>query len=222
MPWIPLVAAGVGLAQSVIGGIKAKKAREQMEAMQPPKAAQDQSVSRYYNEALRRYGTAPTSTFAYKNAMQNVGRNQNFALNALRDRRGLIGGVSSIVGRSNDAALNAASIAEREQANRFAALGGATSRKSADDRYLFGQNQLAPYQKDLTLTGMKAQANAQTMNTGISNIYSGLMNYGMANPDGFKWSNAKIGRKIAATPGLSRAGVYGNPSIDNEYGAPPQ
>jgi len=179
MPWMALVTAGIGLAQSVVGGIKAKKAREAAEKMQVPTAQEDKSISRYYNEAMRRYNTAPTSTYAYKNMMAGINRNQAAGLNALRDRRGLIGGVSSIVGRSNDATLNAAAMADRDNANRFNVLGGAAARKSADDRYLFGQNQMAPYQKALTLAGMKAQANAQIMNSGLQNIYSGLGNYAM-------------------------------------------
>jgi len=186
MPWAALIPAAVGLAQTVIGGIKAKKERERLEKMNVPTAQKDTSVSRYYNEAMRRYNTAPTSTYAYKNAMQNIGRNQNMALKALQDRRGLIGGINTVVGRSNDAALNAAGQAEREQANRFAMLGGAGRAKSADDRYLFEQNQMAPYNKNATLAGMKGQANAQVMNTGIQNIYSGLSNYAMMKSGTYK------------------------------------
>jgi len=119
MPWLALIPAVAGLAQSVIGGVRAKKAREELENTPIPKAQQDQSVSRFYNEALRRYNTAPTSTFAYKNAMAGIGRNQTAALGALKDRRSLIGGVSSVLGRSNDATLNAAAMAERDQSNRF-------------------------------------------------------------------------------------------------------
>ncbi len=179
MPWAGLIVAGAGLAQTIIAGQRAKKAREAVENAKVPIAQPDQSISRYYNEALKRYNTAPTSTAMYKNALFNINRNQAAGLNALKDRRSLIGGVSSIVGRSNDASIRAAAQAESDQNLKFNQLGGATSRKSADTRYLFGQNEMSPYQKSLTLAEMKAAANTQTANTGIQNIYSGLSNYAM-------------------------------------------
>jgi len=232
MPWIAAVGALAGLAQTVVGGIQAKKAREKLENMQVPKATEDKSVSRYYNEALRRYATSPTSTYAYKNMLAGINRNQAAGLNALKDRRGLIGGVSSIVGRSNDATLNAAAMADRDNANRFNQLGNASIRKSADDRYLFGQNQMAPYMKDSTLAGMKAQANAQIMNSGLQNIYSGLGNYAMMKSsmpkqdNGWKrgWSQERADSLVAATPGLSNPVLaYGASYNPNDpYNLPPQ
>lgn len=41
----------------------------------------------------------------YAQGLQNIGRNQNFGLNALRSRRSTIAGISTLVGRSNDATL---------------------------------------------------------------------------------------------------------------------
>jgi hypothetical protein len=178
MPWIAAVGALAGVAQTVIGGIRARKAREAAEKMKVPTQSADPSVSRYYNEALRRYNTAPTSSAEYKAMSNNIVRNQAAGLSRLRDLRSGIGGVGALVSRSNDGFINAGAQAERDQANRFGQLGSATGAKANDTRALFNQNQLAPYQKNLTLAGMKAAANANTMNTGIQNIYSGLSNYG--------------------------------------------
>ncbi len=177
MPWLAFIPAAAGLAQTIIAGSQAKKSREALEKSQVPTAKPDQSVSRYYNEAFRRYNVAPTSSAQYKYSMANANRNLSEGLAALKDRRSLIGGVSGLVGRTNDAALKAGAVAEQDQANRFGVLGNASARKTADDRYLFNQNEMMPYNKFTTLAGMKAQANAATFNTGLQNIYSGLSNY---------------------------------------------
>lgn len=226
MPWMALVAAGVGVAQSIAGGRKASKAREALENAKTPEAKQDVSVSRYYNEALRRYNTAPTSTAAYKNMVAGINRNQAAGLSSLKDRRSLIGGVSSIVGRSNDATLNASALAEREQANRFGVLGGASARKTQDDNRLFNQNELVPFNKLTSLYGMKAHANAQIMNTGISNVYSGLSNYAMMKGGTFGSGNKGASDEsiVAGTPGLSNPWkAYGNYNTATDvYNQPPQ
>ena len=52
LPLLPLISAGAGLVQSIVGGIKAGKAQKQLEKMQSPQYAQNQGILQYYNQAL--------------------------------------------------------------------------------------------------------------------------------------------------------------------------
>ena len=68
LPLLPLISAGAGLVQSIVGGIKAGKAQKQLEKMQSPQYAQNQGILDYYNKALARYNV---STFNKKYINEN-------------------------------------------------------------------------------------------------------------------------------------------------------
>jgi hypothetical protein len=73
----------------------------------------------------------------------------------------------------------------------------------------FQQNELAPFERKYNLLSQKAAANAQTFNTGLSNIFGGLQNLSMANiaagGDGniFRGMFKKRGNAAKITPGIA-------------------
>lgn len=172
----PLIQAGLGLVQGVIGGIKAHKAQKQLEKLKSPTYTQSKGILDYYNQALSRYNVNPTESALYKRGMQAVGRNQAAGINALQDRRSALGGISSVLRASNDAALNANVAAEQERNQRFGVLGQAANMKLGEERMAYQQNELAPFERQYNLLAAKAGGANQIANAGISNAFGGLQN----------------------------------------------
>ncbi|MCE9537886.1 MAG: hypothetical protein K8R85_01530 [Bacteroidetes bacterium] len=88
----------------------------------------------------------------------------------MQDRRSGIAGVSRMVGIQNQALDTARVNAENQRNQRFGQLGGATQMQSAEDRRLFQQNVLSPYERRLQLANMKAQGATNVFNAGMSNL----------------------------------------------------
>lgn len=174
MPALPLIQAGVGLVQSIVGGIRAHKAQKELERLGTPAYTPNQGINDYYNKALARYSLSPYESATYKNQMNQIGRNTASGLSALRDRRMILGGVSNLVQGANDASLKAVSAAEAEQGQRLSQLGSAANSKAADDRIAFQYNKIMPYEKKYNLLAMKAGGGNQVMNAGLQNIFGGL------------------------------------------------
>ena len=176
LPLLPLISAGAGLIQSIVGGIKAGKAQKQLEKMQSPQYAQNQGILDYYNKALARYNVSPTDSAMYKRQMNNIGRGVATGISSLQDRRSGQAGISSILRAQNDASLNAEVAAEQQKNQRFGELGQATGMKAGEDRMAFDINQQQPFERKYNLLAMKAGAANQTANAGMSNIFGGLQN----------------------------------------------
>ena len=174
LPLIPLITAGAGLVQSIVGGIKARKTQKELENLKSPTYQKNQSILDYYNQALGRYGVNPTDSAMYKRQMGNINRNQASALYNSNQQGGGSAGTSSILRASNDATLNAEAAAEGEKNRRFGELGGATQIKAGEDRMAFDINEQQPYERKYNLLSMKAGAANQTANAGLSNIFGGL------------------------------------------------
>lgn len=174
MPILPLIGAGVGLAQSIIGGIRARKSEKALEGMQTPTYGGSSSIMDYYNKALQRFNTNPYQSQGYQAATNAANRSMASGLNALQGRGSAVAGVSRLVGQSNDAAMRAGTIAEQQQNQRFNELGQASEMKTGDELRQFQQNQIAPFEKKYNLLSMKAGAGNQMMNAGLSNIFGGL------------------------------------------------
>ena len=56
---LALIGSVAGLAQSIIGGINARKTQKKLEKMQSPVYKQNQGILDYYNKALARYNVSP-------------------------------------------------------------------------------------------------------------------------------------------------------------------
>jgi hypothetical protein len=178
IPAIPIIQAGVGLAQSIFGGSKAKKAQKQLEGMQTPTYGGSESIMDYYNKALARNNANPYQSQQYQYATGAAARNQAAGIGALQDRRSAVGGISRLTAIGNDAALKAGVQAEQQQNQRFGQLGQAAGMKTADELRQFQQNKLAPYEQKYNLLSAKAGAANNTVNSGMSNIFGGLNSAG--------------------------------------------
>lgn len=174
IPLIPAIQAGVGIAQSIIGGISARKNQKKLENLKTPTYTPNQSIKDYYSKALQRFNVNPYSSAQYRMQSQNADRTTATGINALQNRRSAVGGISRLAGIQNDAMLNAGVAAEREQGQRFGQLGGATQMQAGDDRMAFQYNKIAPFEKEYNLLSQKAGAGNMTTNAGLGNIFGGL------------------------------------------------
>jgi hypothetical protein len=174
LPLLPLIGAGVGLVQSILGGNKAKKAQKQLEGMQVPEYGGSDSIMDYYNKALQRFNTNPYQSQQNQYAQQQADRSQSAGLNSLQSRRSAVGGISRLSALRNDASLKAGAMAEQQQMQNMGMLGEATGMKTADELRQFQQNKIAPYEKQYNLLSMKAGAGNEQANAGMSNIFGGL------------------------------------------------
>lgn len=202
---IPLIQAGAGLLQSILGGNRAKKAQRQLEKLESPTYTLNKGILDYYNTALDRYNVSPTDSAMYKRNANNILRSGATGLRALQDKRSAIGGVSSIVRAMNDATLNNEVAAEEQRNQRFGQLGTATGMKANEDDKAFTINQMQPFERKYNILAAKVGAANQTTNTGISNIFNGLQgaaNYQLAkdiygnNNTTTKPTGRRIGRGI--------------------------
>lgn len=173
---IPLIQAGAGLVQSIIGGGKARKAQKELEQLQTPTYTQNQSILDFYNKALQRNNVDPYSSNLYKMQQQGIQRSTAQGLGGLQDRRSGLAGISSLVQGQNDSLLRAGVAAEENQNQRFGQLGQAAAMKAQEDNTAFHYNQVAPYEKQYNLLAMKASGANQTTNAGLQNIFGGLGN----------------------------------------------
>lgn len=175
---IPLLQAGAGILQTIIGGGKARKAQRELERLQTPTYTPNKSIIDYYDKALSRFNTDPYQSELYKQQQQQIGRNATTAINQAQDRRSGLAAVSGINRGANDAMLNAGVAAEQQRNQRFGQLGNAAGMRANEDMTAFQYNQVAPYEKKYNLLAMKAAGNNQTAQAGMQNIFQGLSNAG--------------------------------------------
>ena len=173
-PWGAIGQTALGLGQAIIGGINTRKAQKQLERLQTPTYTKSQSIMDYYNKALQMYNVNPYQSNQYQADIQQGQRNQAAGIGALQNRASAVGGIARMTALSNENALNAGLNAEKEQSRRFGELGNAAQMRSAEDKMAFQYNQLAPYEKQYNLLAARAGANANTVNSGISNIFGGF------------------------------------------------
>lgn len=158
------VGAGLGIAQSIIGGVRAHKAEKEMEGMvngYKPNA----SILDYYNKALERYNVNPYQSSTYRTQKQNIDRNTAAGMNAAQDRRGGLSAVGVLTQGANDASLKAVAAAEGQQAQALGQLGQATGMKAQED--------FKPFEMKYNLKAMKAAGSNQMMNAGLQNVFNG-------------------------------------------------
>ena len=163
-----------GLGQSIFSGRKKAERGLNNQINQSPKVSANKSIMDYYNEALSRYNVNPQSSALYKRQSQNINRGVATGINALNDRRSGQAGISSILRGSNDAYLNAEVAAENEKSSRFGQLGDATGMKYGDDKYVFNQNELEPFNLKTQLAAMKLQGANQRANASMPNMFGGI------------------------------------------------
>lgn len=178
-----MIQGATGLAQTIFGGSRARRAEKALEKLQTPVYQQSKSINDYYSKALNRYATDPYKSSTYTQQMQNVQRGTAAGMSALRDRRS--SSVAGLVQAQNDASLNAGVAAEQQQAQALQQLGQAAQLKAGEDRTAFEYNQVAPYQKQASLLAQKAAGGNQTMNAGIQNVFGGTQTLGRMKMDDY-------------------------------------
>lgn len=161
-----------GLAQGIIGSVRAKKAERELENLQTPTTTQDSAINQFYQSA----NANPYDSAMYKVQQQNAGRNLATGLASLQSRRSGLAGISGLVRGHNDNLLRAGIAAEQQQKQL---LGQATRMKASDNQRVWEVNQLMPYQKKFSLLGAKAAGANQMANTGFSNAFGGLQTAGI-------------------------------------------
>lgn len=171
-PWASVAQTALGIGQTLFSG--KHRAEKRLEKLQTPTYGANQSILKYYNDALQRYNVNPYQSQQYQYANQKS--NQNFAsgINALQGRGSAVGGIAKLTALKNDADLRAGVQAEQSQSQRFGQLGGATQMKVSDDLRQYQQNVLAPYEKKYNLLALKASGANKTAGAGIQNIFGGL------------------------------------------------
>ena len=173
MPLADFLQIGGGLLQAGISGINARNSQRQLEKIQSPLYNRSQSILDYYNQALSRYNANPQDSAMYRRNMQNIDRGVSAGLSNLQDKRSTLMGLPSILRAANDAKLNTEVAAENERDQRFNQLGSAAEAKAGEDMKAYQFNELAPFERKYNLLAQRAGANAQTFNTGLSNIFGG-------------------------------------------------
>lgn len=201
---------GKGAYDVISGAQKQSAAQKRLDeqARNSPIYKPDTSINQYYQEALNRYTENPRQSAYYQQAVKDANRTAASGISALQDRRSAIGGISRLGQMQNDALSRANVQAENYKQQQFNQLAGATNMKSGDYQRQFDYNQMTPYNRQLQLEQMKAQAAGEQYNAGNQMIGQGLNNLGtFAAAGGFNGGN-KYGKTNYNTKGL----YQGNPN----------
>jgi hypothetical protein len=203
LKYIPGVGEAIGgLGQLLFSG--RKKAMREYEAQlnNAPKVGSSTPINKYYNEALNRYNENIYNGTLYNYQKQNAERSFNSGVNAYGDRRGALAGIGKLSAIQDDAMLKAGIAAEQQKNQRFGVLGNATNMKYGDDKYVYNNNVLMPYQRKLQQLQMKFSGANDTQNAGLSNMFQGASNIATI-----------LGGKAKPTPTAATAATGSLPSL---------
>ncbi len=177
---ISLGQAGLGVLQAATSGAKARERELEAYAKQSPLYKGSKSIDDYYQEAMNRYRENPYQSQQYQMGAMQARRATAQGLSALQDRRSAIGGISRLEAGQNYAMQNLGAQAEAQRNARFGQLGQATQMKNADLMQQFDINKMTPYNRQLALKQMKAQAANQEYAQDVSNTMGALNNMASA------------------------------------------
>ena len=182
------VGVGLGATQMITSNNQQKRAQRALEAQakNSPLYKPDKSIDTYYQEAMNRYKENPYQSQQYQVGQQNIQRATAQGIGALQDRRSAIGGISRLEANQMNAMRNLGAQSEASRAQRFGAVGSATQLKSADYQRQFDINQMTPYNRQLQLEQMKAQAAGERYNAGMQMVGQGLSSAGSIAAAGYK------------------------------------
>ena len=207
---IAAITAGTGALAggiSAIGSNKRRKSREREldeYAKQSPLYGGSKPISEYYQQALNRYNENPYQSQQYQMGAMQARRATAQGLGALQDRRSAIGGISRLEAGQNAAMQNLGAQAEAQRNARFGQLGSATQMKNADLMQQFDINKMTPYNRQLGLKQMKAQAANQQYAQDVQNTFGSLSN--LASVGIMAGQNQSLGNKGVGSPLTNQAG----------------
>ena len=182
------VGVGLGATQMITSNNQQKRAQKSLEeqARNSPLYKPDKSIDTYYQEAMNRYKENPYQSQQYQVGQQNIQRATAQGIGALQDRRSAIGGIGRLQANQMSAMQNLGAQAEASKAQRFGQVGSATQLKSADYQRQFDINKMTPYNRQLQLEQMKAQAAGERYNAGMQMVGQGLSAAGSIAAAGYK------------------------------------
>jgi len=175
---IAAIAGGVqalgGAAQSIFSGRKKRENELNDFAKASPLYQGSKSINDYYQQALNRYSENPYQSQQYQLGAMNAQRATAQGIGALQDRRSAIGGISRLAAGQQNAMQNLGAQAEAQRSSRFGQLGQAAQAKTAEDYKMFDINQMTPYNRQLQLKQLAAQAANERSNAGLQMVGSAL------------------------------------------------
>jgi len=175
---IAAIAGGVqalgGAAQSIFSGRKKRENELNAFAKASPLYQGSKSINDYYQQALNRYSENPYQSQQYQLGAMNAQRATAQGIGALQDRRSAIGGISRLAAGQQNAMQNLGAQAEAQRSSRLGQLGQAAQAKASEDYKMFDINQMTPYNRQLQLKQMAAQAANERYNAGVQMVGSAL------------------------------------------------
>jgi hypothetical protein len=180
----------------ISGNKQQKRAQEALErqAKNSPLYKADKSIDAYYQEAMNRYRENPYQSQQYQVGQRNIQRATAQGISALQDRRSAIGGIGRLQANQMGAMENLGAQAEASRQQRLGQFGQATQLKSSDYQRQFDINQMTPYNRQLQLEQMKAQAAGERYNTGMQMVGQGVSAIGSLAASG-AFANTKPTKK---------------------------
>lgn len=163
-----------GLAQNIFSGRKKKERELNAFAKQSPLYKGSKSINDYYQQAMNRYNENPYQSQQYKLGAMNAQRATAQGLGALQDRRSAIGGIGRLALGQNAAMQNLGAQAEAQRNQRFGQYGQAAQAKASEDYKMFDINQMTPYNRQLQLKQLAAQAANDRASAGLQMAGSAL------------------------------------------------
>jgi hypothetical protein len=142
----------------------------------------------------KRYRENPYQSQQYQVGQRNIQRATAQGISALQDRRSAIGGIGRLQANQMGAMQNLGAQAEASRQQRLGQLGQATQLKSVDYQRQFDINQMTPYNRQLQLEQMKAQAAGERYNTGMQMVGQGVSAIGSLAASG-AFANTKPTKK---------------------------
>lgn len=216
---IGLVAAGT---QALVGGIQAatsgaRKRERELEAFSKtsPVYQGSKPIDSYYSEAMRRYQQSPYQTSKFVMGKNLADRSQSTGLAALNQRGMALAGVSKLSAQNLDNTNRLVAQAEQDRRQDFGTLGAATRMKAQDEMTQFDINQMTPYNRQLALKQMKAQAANDRKNAGLQMVGSALGNaamLGMSMPETPKTPSGSYVFNTISTPNNASARTTAAPT----------
>jgi hypothetical protein len=188
-----------GAAQSIFSGRKKAERELNAFAKQSPLYQGSKSINDYYQQAMNRYNENPYQSQQYQLGAMNAQRATAQGIGALQDRRSAIGGIGRLALGQNTAMQNLGAQAEAQRNQRFGQLGQASQAKASEDYKMFDINQMTPYNRQLQLKQLAAQAANDRANAGLQMVGSALGGVAQAGiMSGF--NNPVTSPQISGTP----------------------
>lgn len=170
----------LGLYQSATSGAgEATSDFENFAKTQNPLAQRSKSLDDYYQQALSRYNENPYQSQQYQLGAMNARRATASALENLQARHAALPGAEKLAAIENSSLQNLGGQAENRRDARFGAYGQAAQLQNQQDKYIFNINKELPFERQLQIKQLKAQAANDRYNAGINMIGNAFGNYAM-------------------------------------------